>query len=271
MREMPSFLQVKNGGTTGSPLLAKHVTDLEIIVSRAYGIFSDYTISRPLDVCKCCLSADEELQLLKLPLNKIDCGLMEYWNQAVKTDTPDLAEFKYFLPRILELISKYEFPGLSLELSLQSFNYYSRNDWQDEEWLILDKFLTSYFLQSLNAYPLPDATSLGDILAMIDKAGFDVKSMLQLWESANCDEAVFHFCRMAEFYINFGSEKKINNACASANFIKIFSDWLDNDDLLSGFAAKIETLILNDQLHDENISLSLDRSYEILSMLGHCK
>lgn len=107
---------------------------LQKIVSEAYTLFKKYKVSRPLDVCTdCCVIAQEENQLATLSVRFIPQELLETWNIAAKANEPDLAEFKHFLPRFLDLITQYKFTSYCTELSLKSFGYYSEKDWTKKE------------------------------------------------------------------------------------------------------------------------------------------
>jgi len=74
------------------------------IIERAYQTFSKYNIKSQLDVCThCCVSTEEVRNLTNTPLNKLSLELIYRYNTAATSDKPTIEEFKYFLPRYLEL------------------------------------------------------------------------------------------------------------------------------------------------------------------------
>lgn len=86
------------------------IRDLQEIVDESYDLFGRYSVSNSLDVCTaCCVSPGEMKALLNRRLREILSETLGVWNDAAKSDRPDLREFKHFLPRLLDLVSQFEF------------------------------------------------------------------------------------------------------------------------------------------------------------------
>ena len=82
-------------------------------VRRAYAVFDEMRPHGALQVCHCnvCLSPQTELELIATPLPAISRELLaEYTNSAHGWNDVVEREFRYFLPRYLDLIAADQAP-----------------------------------------------------------------------------------------------------------------------------------------------------------------
>lgn len=82
---------------------------MEHLINQLYAVFAKYPKPYDFAACECCMSPDEKRVLLTTPLRELTADqLGGYTADAFFTvgETPD---FKYFLPRILELAVREEF------------------------------------------------------------------------------------------------------------------------------------------------------------------
>lgn len=104
--------------------------DLAAIISEAYEIFN---YPKPIsinNVCTndCCMNPEEAKLLIELPLNEIPVSLIHQYNDNAQALSLDINEFKYFLPRYLELIASYEFTSaIDNSLSLKNLNFKTKS------------------------------------------------------------------------------------------------------------------------------------------------
>jgi hypothetical protein len=130
---------------------------LQEVIENAYHVFGVYSISTPLDVCRtCCVTQDEEQALVTTPLRKISKELLSIYQNAAKPLRPNLTEFKYFLPRYLELISYFEIPSTYEPYVLSTLAcYQEEEDWSEQEKAILKDFVITFFTNYIAQYPCP--------------------------------------------------------------------------------------------------------------------
>jgi len=156
-------------------------TKLKEIVEKSYEVFGKYKLGNTLEVCLHCVTAEEVEPLLKTPLREISKEMIyEYYSSAQSYGEQELYEMKYFLPRVLELLTKFEFPYHSVEISLSRFNL-EKNNFEIEEKDILNQFAKSYFALCLEIYPLPDFENIDSIIIMFGLAGFQLRPILEVW------------------------------------------------------------------------------------------
>jgi hypothetical protein len=238
--------------------------DLNEIVDRAYGLFGGYAVAKPLDVCtQCCITLEEEAQLVSLNVRSIPLKLLYKWNHAAKTKAPDLKEFKHFLPRFLELIAQFEFPAHSVELALKSFGYYRHGDWTKQEWQLIEDFSGIYFRRFLRMFPIPTVRSLDEIILMLFPTGISAQLFLDEWRQTTSSKAAAHFAIMSLYATNSLENKTYLNAFANQGFVEMMTFWLNDREVVSGFSERIANIVLNDNSIDEFTRSELSRAYEI--------
>jgi hypothetical protein len=72
-------------------------------IERLYQLFSRYKCPRQLEGCPCCTTAEEAQPLVRKPLRTIAAPELEHYASKALTTWGTLDDYKYFLPRILEL------------------------------------------------------------------------------------------------------------------------------------------------------------------------
>lgn len=91
------------------------------IIEDAYEVFAPYVVGATLDVCKaCCVTDAEEQALLPVLLRDVPNRLLNsgYPASAFGHSDQERWELKHFLPRLLGLISQYNFPRFTPEIML---------------------------------------------------------------------------------------------------------------------------------------------------------
>ena len=122
---------------------------LKETVEKSFQIFSKYKLGKTLEVCLHCVTAEEVEPLLKTPLREISKEMIyNYYSSAQNYGEQEFYEMKYFLPRVLELLTEFEFPYHSVEISLKRFNL-AKDNFDIEEGEILYQFAENYFAYCL--------------------------------------------------------------------------------------------------------------------------
>lgn len=101
-------------------------------IERLYDVFSRYPRPSGLEGCPCCTSAAEAVPLLRKPLRTLTAPELEHYAFKALTTWGTLDDYKYFIPRILELTDE----GSLLcdtEVTLGKFHYGDFRDWPPDE------------------------------------------------------------------------------------------------------------------------------------------
>lgn len=174
--------------------------ELKGAIERAYEVFSPYAHvhgATSLCVCRCpsCMYDEAEHALLNTPLREITpLDLGEYTNSAHGWDDEKIAdEFRYFLPRTLELIAQYDpldYVGFTGALSrMGDANWLDK--WPKEQVDCINGFFDAFLRSTLLSlyHPIPgrsefDLADIEDVLKCIYNAGGDIGRMLKVWDAA---------------------------------------------------------------------------------------
>lgn len=208
-------------------------------INKAYQIFSRYKLKEEIDVCTyCCVTAEEKQKLETLALSEIPHELIYIHNTAATSIKPPIEEFKYFLPRYLELIAETKFPSHSIELSLKRIKHYETQEFTDEEIQIIHEFCSKFFEQTLANYPIPDDDHIDAVLVMLYDAKCDMNDILKIWSNDQSKSGNRHFTDFVNHCLN-KRRNTINNPFSNKLLDQIIEDWLDNNEL---YKTKYEQL-----------------------------
>lgn len=247
--------------------------DLQAIISEAYRLFAPYTIGSTLDVCKaCCITDAEERELVSTPLRTISSNLFfrAYYESARRHTPRELWEMKHFLPRILELVSEYDFPTYAVEITLLRLDLDQPAAWAkpelNPELELLTAFALAYFRQSLPQHPLPSGDSLESILVMFGTAHFDLAPLLSAWAASDTLASLLHLNNLLHYWIEptpDGSAQFIN-PFATSEINHLVINWLRNNIVHSTFRQRLEHSLLKGPPLSEKDAEKLSQAYEAL-------
>lgn len=237
---------------------------LQEIVTRSYKVFEKYAAKIPLDACKaCCLTKEQERDLVYLAVHKIPFDLLYDYNTAAKSMKPSLEEFKHFLPRFLEFTAEFKFLHHSAELVLSRFHYYDKGEWTKEENELIQDFGQAYFTQCLTIYPLPRHESIDTILIMLWETKMDIQSLLTEWTSIQTSESVLHFNDLVIRGFRSDRQDELVSCFGSEALGNLILDWLERETTKQYFAERIERIVLEPPADLEQITLDeLSWTYE---------
>lgn len=239
---------------------------IQHIVNKAYEDFTTYKATAPLDVCtECCMKPEEATRLAGMPVREIPAELLMAYNDGAKPEKTDVEEMKHFLPRYLELISVYDFPTHSAELTLGRLHPFDRSEWTDEEYKLLNKFAIAFFMQCLSVYPLPSFNDRIDtMLIMYYRGGLSIDPLLDAWGKSDNPEAVLHFSDL--YYEGFDphNRNRMFSGFADETLAAKLNRWMESDSVRQAFSEKIEKFILSERQDDEDKLNRLNILYDII-------
>ncbi len=161
--------------------------DLTRIVECAYQMFKKYRLNGRLDVCTCpsCVSEESYRALLSTSLRNIPLGLLLQYQHSARLVPPNVEEFKYFLPRYLDVIAEGECPSeFGYDIALVRLGE-ARGQvaWPDEEVALVDRYFLTVLTERLTTavYPI----ELGEALCMIAVGGHSMEGITEYCLSHN--------------------------------------------------------------------------------------
>ncbi len=223
-------------------------------VENIYSSFSKYRANRPLDICtNCCMTLENENLLASLPLKNISKELLAEYNDGACTGLTPINELKHFLPRYLDLIAQFEFPTHSSPIALKRLDPFDKNEWTTVELNLLEKFSQEFFKKCLTLYPLPNYEFIDDIIIMFWKGQFNLNKLFQIWEQDSSKESVMHYRDIVlSGFINI-EKLKLANSFGDKLIAEKLVNWINKPNVNLHFSKAIETILLTNQIEDEDI------------------
>ncbi|MEX0968168.1 MAG: hypothetical protein WD077_13085 [Bacteroidia bacterium] len=219
---------------------------MEEIIDKSYEIFKKYKATAPLDACtECCLTKNQESELVSLSVRHIPFDLLYDYNTAAKTEKPDIQEFKHFLPRFLELTKELKFLHHDEELVFSRFDYYDKDEWSNDELDVLKEFANAFFQYCLTVYSLPELARIDGILVMLHKIKIDIHILLAEWTINSTPESVLHFNDLINWGFKDNKPDELSSPFASTELSRIITEWLENETTKERFSEHIEQFIIN--------------------------
>jgi hypothetical protein len=243
---------------------------LHCIIEEAYDLFAPYTLGTSLDVCKvCCVSDKDEQTLLTTPLREISRDMLNngYFCSAHGQSRQENWEMKHFLPRVLELISGFEFPCHSTEITFRRLDLDYPDYWKQAERELLDAYALAFFEHCLRRYPLPDGNALTDLVVMFGLAHFNLMPLLYAWASAGTEASMMHFVDFLAYELRIMSSGNVSldNSFSDNLIDSQLAFWLSNPTVRATWARQLENALLHGQLLDEQAT-ETSLAYEVLTI-----
>jgi hypothetical protein len=106
---------------------------MDELVTQLYQAFAHYRKPKDFPACECCLSPAERKLLLSKPLLELSAEELSVYAASAFLTVAGPEDFKYFLPRILELAVKEEFSWPDIEITLGKLAKADWLQWPDKE------------------------------------------------------------------------------------------------------------------------------------------
>jgi hypothetical protein len=114
---------------------------VEALINQLYSIFARYTRPHDFPACDCCMSADEKSVMLTKPIRQLTADELGQYAADAFLTVGELPDFKYFLPRILELAVRSEFVWPDPEVVMGKLPLAQWYEWPTEEQVIVSELL----------------------------------------------------------------------------------------------------------------------------------
>nr|GFD02120.1 hypothetical protein [Tanacetum cinerariifolium] len=210
-----------------------------------------------------------EQLLLTTPLRETSRDMLNngYFCSAHSHSRQENWEMKHFLPRMLELVSEFEFPCHSTEITFLRLDLDYPEYWKPAERELLDAYALTFFENCLHRYPLPDGNTLTDLIIMFGLSHFNLMPLLQAWVDAATEASVMHFVDLLvyELRIMSNGEVRLDNAFSDVLVNSQVAFWLSNPTVRDIWAEQLENALLHGQLPDEEAT-ETSLAYEVLAI-----
>ena len=236
------------------------------VINRAYQEFSKYPAVLPLDVCTdCCMTKEETTKLVSISVDSIPQELLSNYNDSAKPEKTRIEEVKHFLPRYLQLISEFNFPTHSSELSFSRLVPFDKNEWTKNEYEILLNFQSEYFRHCLNTYPIPSfGDKIDSIIVMFWRSGIGIEKLLSIWEETENIESSLHFKDLYFEGFEQYNRNKLSNSFGDKELCEKLTIWIRDNKVNTLFQNRIEKIILNNTELEEQTIYEFNLLYEII-------
>ena len=239
------------------------------IIDAAYKLFAPYTVGATLDVCKvCCVGDAEEQELLRTPLRTVSAAVLDagYFYSARSGSQREHWELKHFLPRLLELVTQFDFPMHSTEITFSRLELHRPTEWLPTELALLQTFAEVFFAECLGQYPVPGGTSLTEMVIMFGLGHFDLTPLLATWAAARSQSSALHTKDLLLREVHFGrtGQYRLHNPFSEPHIDAAVAAWLSEAAVPQQLAQQLEPYILHDSTLDNETLTGLSRAYEVL-------
>jgi len=173
---------------------------LDDLLETAYRTFAAYPAPESLG-CQCplCRLGESQSRLKAMAVREIPDELLWRYHFSAHAEKTPVAEIKHFLPRYLEIASRFQFEHFFTEVALDRLKL-ANGEWTDEERALLDKWAREFFVYCLSQYHdrdwapnAPYIENIVDIVIMLAHGNFDMQPLLDEWAKKQHLPALLHF------------------------------------------------------------------------------
>ncbi|MEV4478404.1 hypothetical protein [Micromonospora coxensis] len=156
---------------------------LAAAINSLYTVFAQVPRPSSVDYCQCCFTPEDERALLTaVPVRQLSAEALRPYAANVMLTVGSVADFRYFLPRLLEIACGEGFSWPDLESVAGRLRFAEWRRWPDEERDAVRTFLAALWANALAGGP--DDEDVDTVLCAIGNAEDDLAPYLTEWTSA---------------------------------------------------------------------------------------
>jgi hypothetical protein len=215
-------------------------TALRDSIARLYEVFARYDVKDPVEGCQHCTSEADDRLLRSKPLHELAPADLERYAFKAMTTLGSVADFKHFLPRLLELYAHDAMSvGTDIEVAFSKLTYAKWNEWPAPERDAVKAFLLAYWRMFLSVYP--QELQIDSCVCAIGRASDDMGPFLRQWQSDSTATSTRH---LADLVTNEAEtlykKKALSNAYWSdrREQMQQVNDWLLDPQTVSWLEAR---------------------------------
>jgi hypothetical protein len=192
-----------------------------------YQAFASVPRPRNFDICLCCVSEDDRRVALSTPLRDLKPDQLSAYASSVFLTVGGEADFRYFLPRILQLSIERADWWPSREVVLRALKLADWLKWSSEEVEALRALLVEAFAQAIDT---GDAWEVDGWVCAIARAGMNPVPLLRRLEEPTALPLLISFFELNSAQIAKG---KLMNAFwdDEKEFMAAVVNWFNTDDV----------------------------------------
>lgn len=156
---------------------------LAAAINSLYAAFARVTRPSAIDYCQCCFTPEDERAVLTdMPVRQLPAEALRPYAANVMFTVGGVDDFRYFLPRLLEIACGEGFSWPDFESVVGRLRFAEWSSWQDEKRDAVHNFLAALWANALASGP--DEEDVDTVLCAIGNAEDDLKPYLTEWASA---------------------------------------------------------------------------------------
>lgn len=170
---------------------------LESSIDDLYLVFSRYPNPEKIDGCPCCVDRKTSRRMLHGALRDIDED--EIWSYVFSAflTIGDVPDFKFFLPRILELQAQHQATAIDPEVALSKLVYADWDNWKTAEHEAVRAYLKAAFAAllalPLQEWPFDDGHLIDSWVCGLSRAVESIEPYLELLGASEHQEKAARF------------------------------------------------------------------------------
>jgi hypothetical protein len=150
--------------------------DLKISIEGLYSVFSRYSLRSAMEGCPCCVADTDKEKIHIKQLRQLDGEDLGRYTFKAMTTWGNTADFKHYLPRILELLSTTDF-NVDSFIVLGKLDYGKWTNWASEEQKAIRSFLLAWCTDLVKNKPYFDKDAFFEINRLLA----DINPLLESW------------------------------------------------------------------------------------------
>ena len=189
-------------------------------LSDVYRVFSRYWRPTNLQGCPCCISPKASHILCFTELRELAPAELGHYAFKALTTWGGVRDYKYFLPRILELAEDESFP-CDLEVVLGKFAHGGFSAWPEDERAVVEAYLRALWIDLVKTIDL-DTLDLNRADSLLCGGGLFLDDLSPFLDVADAESPNFKVAWTAEFTNQ--AKKKLSNPYwdrTSSNYVRV--------------------------------------------------
>lgn len=150
--------------------------ELQAATKTLYGTFARYPLRPKMDGCPCCVSDADKAKLHLKPFAQLIKEDLDQYTVEAMTTWGDVADFKHFLPRILEFLAL-SGQGTNTWLVFEKLHYGNWQHWPKDEVNAVTECLMRWWTEQINRKPYADVTLFNSFHRFLG----DIEPLLTQW------------------------------------------------------------------------------------------
>ena len=171
--------------------------ELQSEINNLYTTFSIYAYRQVMQGCPCCVSDADKEPLHTKPLRQLDGEDLSRYTFKAMTTWGDAADFKHYLPRILELYATTDF-AVDTFIIFDKLEYAQWENWTQDEKAAISIFLTAWWADLICNKPDFDT----EVFTSISRLAGETGELLERWNISFGDYSFRNFVGLVYGYYN---------------------------------------------------------------------